>query len=281
MRSRVFVAAGLAIFLALGVAAVRSVVSPATKPSATRPVDVGGTDTTTASTVASNVAANPALAPTESTPRERRRPSVSPPASDDTVAAATSSAHRDRVSRRSTDELITTLASTDDFAVQQAADELVHRKAVQAIGTLAAIDITKGPRAAPSVIDALGRLAALADPADKKTGTDRLLALLAQERARGAPESAGNVLTLYEALGETGDPRAASALEAELIDPKVTLAAKTVIIDALVKLHQPSSVAALKTLQQSLGSVTPKDKMDESILRELNAAIERALRTFS
>ena len=48
-----------------------------------------------------------------------------------------------------------------------------------------------------------------------------------------------------------------------------------------MKLKQPTSVTALRTLQQSLGSVTPKDKMEESILRELTRAVEQALASFN
>lgn len=177
-----------------------------------------------------------------------------------------------------TETLVQQLASTDDFAVLEAANELANRKAARAIKDLATIDIKKGPRAAPSIIDALGRLAA-ADPGTRRTATDRLLELLAQERTRNAPESAGNVLALYAALGQTLDPRAAPALEAELLDPKVTSAAKTVVVDALVQLKQSSSSTALRTLQRDLAGQVPQDKMEAEIQRELATAIERALRT--
>lgn len=277
MRGRsALVASALVLLFVLGVAAVRSL-SPSPRPSASRPEGSARSE----AEVPSGEAAPPAETAPAPTPSPAERRSSHDEAAPETAEAPSAEAEPAEApakgARRSTDELIAELSSTDDIAVHEAADALAERKAVRAIARLAAIDITKGPRAAPSVIDALGRLAASADPTDKRAATDRLLALLAQERARDAPESAGNVLQLYQALGETGDPRAAAALEAELLDPKVTLAAKTVIVDALVTLKQPSSVAALRTLQQSLAGEVPNDKMEASILRELSAAVDRAL----
>lgn len=176
------------------------------------------------------------------------------------------------------DTLIAALRSSNDFVVVDAADELVARKATEALPTLERFDVTGRPHAAPSVIDALGRLAGDADPRARRTATDRLLALLAEERTRGARESAGNVLALYEALGRTGDPRAAAALEREALDPGVSFAAKTVIVEALVRLRQPTSAPILRRLLAMLADAEASDELEEETRRELATAIDRALR---
>lgn len=180
---------------------------------------------------------------------------------------------------RTTDVLLGALSSSDPFVVLDAADDLAARKATRAIPTLAAIDIRKNAHSAPSVVNALGQLASAAEPAGRKSATDRLIALLAQERARSAPESAGNVLAIYEALGRTREPSAAGALETELLDPAVTHAAKTVVVAALVRLQQPSSGPPLRTLQRELGVFVAANPMDEEVRGELAVAVERALRT--
>jgi hypothetical protein len=180
-------------------------------------------------------------------------------------------------SARTTESLTTALGSRDAFQIVEAANELAERKATSAIPTLVAMDITKSPRSAPAVIESLGHLASSADTAERQTATDRLLALLTQERARKAPESAANILSLYTALGHTKEPRAATALEAELVDPSVTLAAKTVIIEALVRLRQRSSRAALLTLQRELSTRVPADTFDGEVQRDLQVVIEKAL----
>jgi len=207
-------------------------------------------------------------------------PAIAVPAAA-TAATAAAEAPRERADAnvpRTTDVLLEALGSSDPFVVLTAADDLAARKATRAVPILAAIDIRKSAHSAPSVINALGRLASGADSASRTTATDRLLALLAQERVRSAPESSGNVLALYEALGRTLDPRAAAALEAELVDPTVTHAAKTVVVAALVRLQQPSSGPPLRALQRELGVFVAKSPLEEEVRGELAVAVERALR---
>jgi HEAT repeat protein len=179
---------------------------------------------------------------------------------------------------RATDALIAALDSKDDFVVLEAAGELAKRDAPRALPALVAIDIEGRPHAAPSVIDALGRLGGRADATARRSATRRLLALLAQERGRGAPESAGNVLVIYEALGRTLDPNAAPALEAELLDPNVTWAAKTVIVEALTRLRQSSSKATLHELLDDVAARPATDALEAETQRELSVAAANALR---
>jgi hypothetical protein len=223
----------------------------------------GATVTATASALAAHAAAPPPAATARVESTDRVRPD--PPAT------------RVDASARTTESLIAALGSSDGFLVVEAADELAERKATSAIPSLVAMDIAKNPRSAPSVIEALGSLGSSADAAGRKTATDRLLVLLAQERARKAPESAANILALYTALGQTQDPRAATALEAELADPRVTLAAKTAVVEALVRLRQPTSRAALRALQQHLPTVVAADAFEEAVRHDLELAVDRAL----
>lgn len=174
--------------------------------------------------------------------------------------------------------LVARLESSDPHVVLDAADGLAARKVTSAIPALAALDIRKSADSAPSIIDALGRLAGDADPAGRSAATRRLLELLAQEKARDAPESPGNILALYEALGLTRDPTAAGPLEAELADATVTRAAKGVVVASLVKLAQPSSRAALLRAQKEAASGPAQDALEEEVRRELLTTIDGALR---
>jgi len=178
---------------------------------------------------------------------------------------------------RTVDALMERLSSDDPHIVLDAADGLRARNAVEAIPSLAALDITASPDSARTVIDALGKLAGAADPDNQKTATDRLIALLAQEKARPSPDAAGNVLQIYEALGDTQDPRAASALEAELADPGVPLAAWVVIVEALAKLNQASSIKPLSEARTRVAALTFDDAFMMEVRSDVLAAFDTAL----
>jgi hypothetical protein len=270
MRGRsVLIAAGLIGLGVLGIrfATSRSGDSPARERSTSETASVE-----TSAPTETVVIPPPTLPPPVRTGSVRPTTSSIDPAPDDSATAKPP---------RTTEALLAALGSTDDFVVVDAADELIERKETRALPSLVAFEIKERAHAAPSVIDALGHLAGAADSSGRKSATDRLIALLAQERARGARESAGNVLSLYAALGETHDPRAASTLEVELLDPGVRLAAKTVIVASLERLKQHSSVAALRTLREQLVAMSVTDKMEEGIRRELLAAVDHALRVLS
>ncbi len=178
---------------------------------------------------------------------------------------------------RTVDALIDRLSSDDPHIVLDAADGLRARNAVEAIPTLAALDITASPDSARSVIDALGKLGGAADADRQKTATDRLIALLAQEKARPSPDAAGNVLQIYEALGDTRDPRAASALESELADPGVPLAALVVIAEALTKLNQASSFKPLSDARARVAALSFDDAFMMEVRADVLAALDAAL----
>jgi len=178
---------------------------------------------------------------------------------------------------RSVDALIERLSSDDPHIVLDAADGLRARNAVEAIPDLAALDIAASPDSARTVIDAIGKLAGAANPDLQKTATDRLIALLAQEKARSSPDAPGNVLQIYEALGDTQDPRAALALEAELSDPSVPLAALVVIVEALAKLNQPSSLKPLSEARARVAALAFDDAFLMEVRSDVLAALDAAL----
>jgi len=186
----------------------------------------------------------------------------------------------DRFSNRSVEALMTRLSSDDPHLVLDSADGLRARKAVEAIPKLASIDVTEQPDSARAVIEALGEIAGVADADNRKLATDRLLALLEQEKARKAPDAAGNVLQLYEALGHTADPRAAEALERELSDKTVPLAALTVVADALARLRQPSSKGSLLEARARVATLSFDDAFMGAVQNDVIVAIEKALASF-
>ena len=183
----------------------------------------------------------------------------------------------DRFANRNVEALMDRLSSDDQHLVLDSADGLRARKAVEAIPKLASLDIAQHPDSARGVIKALGELAGAADADDREVATDRLIALLAQEKARDAPDAPGNVLQIYEALGQTGDPRAAAALEPELSDRTVPLAALTVVADALANLGQPSSVAALAEAHARVAALAFDDAFLSEVQKDVIASIDRAL----
>lgn len=187
-------------------------------------------------------------------------------------------AARDDRSSAGTRALIASLTSPDAVVVAEATRALIERDATEAIGPLARIDLGKAAGGGLSIIDALGRLGGIASDADRTVAVDRLVEMLAEEKRRGARESPGNLLQIYEALGLTGDPSAAAPLEAELLDPRVPRAPKVVIVASLVKLGQPSSHRALETQLGVERAAHESDAFEEDIRKELVGAIEDALK---
>lgn len=199
-----------------------------------------------------------------------------PPDPDDPEVAAVIAAARDD-SARGTQTLIASLRSSNEVVVAEAASALVDRRATEAITPLSQISLQTAAGSGLSIIDALGRLGAVADEDDKSVAVDRLLAMLAEEKARGARESPGNLLQIYEALGQTKDPKAAPALETELLDETVPRAPKVVIVGALVAIGQASSRGALEKAHAIESAARGDDAFEEEIRVELVEAIAKAL----
>lgn len=173
--------------------------------------------------------------------------------------------------------LVAELSSTNDVVVAEAAAALIERRAVETIPAIAKIDLVKAAGSGLSIIDALGRLGAVASGTERTAALDRLLAMLAEEKKRDAPESGANLIQIYEALGRLGDPRGASALEAELLDATVPRAPKVVIVKSLVTLGQHESRTALTTARAQQAAQKGEDDFQEEIRVELVGEIDRAL----
>lgn len=217
-------------------------------------------------------AKQPADAPEEAEPL----PSLSPEDAAGSAVRAVLSAAADP-SQSGTNTLIANLTSEDEVVVAEAARALVARRATEAIGPLSKIELSAAAGSGLSIIDALGKLGGAAEGAERTTAVDRLIAMLAEEKRRGARESPGNLIQIYEALGQTGDPRAAPPLEAELLDPSVPRAPKVVIVASLVLLGQDSSRAAFETALATERAARGSDDFEEEIRVELVSAIEAAL----
>lgn len=196
---------------------------------------------------------------------------VSDPALKSVLAA------RDDRSPEGTRTLIDNLTSQDDVVVAEATRALIARQATEAIAPLAAIRLEDAAGSGLSVIDALGKLGGVAEGDDRSSAVDRLLAMLREEKRRGARESPGNLLQIYEALGDTLDPRAAPALEAELLDASVPRAPKVVIVQALVDIGLASSKDAIRTALGEQSTQQGSDAFEEEIRQELVATLEDAL----
>lgn len=184
---------------------------------------------------------------------------------------------RDDRSPQGTRTLIENLGSSDAVLVAEATRALIAREATEAIAPLAAIRLEDAAGSGLSVIDALGKLGGVAEGDEKSTAVDRLLEMLREEKRRDARESPANLLQIYEALGDTRDPRAAPALEAELLDPTVPRAPKVVIVNALVEIGLPSSKDALRTEHGAQSAQRAHDAFEEEIRQELVAALQEAL----
>jgi hypothetical protein len=180
-------------------------------------------------------------------------------------------------SAKGTKTLIDNLTSADEVLVAEAAKALIARKATEAIGPLAKISLEKAAGSGLSVIDALGKLGGAAEGGEKSAAVDRLLQMLREEKRRRARETPGNLLQIYEALGDTRDPQAVPALEAELLDPNVPRAAKVVVVQALVDIGLASSKAALGTEYAVQAAQKGADDFEEEIRQELVLTIEQAL----
>lgn len=173
--------------------------------------------------------------------------------------------------------LLAGIESTDAVVVAESTNALVAFGAIWTLPALLEQDVLARPWAAPSIIDALGRISALAPPEQRSEVVDRLLALMRTEKTRGSQESLGNLIQIYEALGHTGDPRAVEPLERELLDRTVPTAPKVVIVQSLVALRATRSTAVLERLGAELSAPSTATGFEAELQRDLLGAIRDAL----
>ncbi len=190
---------------------------------------------------------------------------------DDVIAAG------EDVGTDRTDLLVIALDSEEAVVVAEAANALVSRKAIHALPALMEQDIPSRPWAAPSVIDAMGRLAAEAPPAQRADVVDHLVKLLEVEKRRESVEALGNTIQIYEALGQTGEAKAIAALERELVDPTVETAPKVVIVQSLVALKAVQSTELLARVQAEVAALPPVDGLEAELRQDLLTVLGEAL----
>ncbi len=190
---------------------------------------------------------------------------------DDVIAAG------EDVGTDRTDLLVIALDSEEAVIVAEAANALVSRKAIAALPALMEQDIPSRPWAAPSVIDAMGRLAAEAPPQQREDVVDHLVKLLEVEKRRESVEALGNTIQIYEALGQTGEAKAIAALERELVDPSVETAPKVVIVQSLVALKAVQSKELLARVQAELAALPPAEGLEAELRKDLLTVLGEAL----
>lgn len=173
--------------------------------------------------------------------------------------------------------LLAGIESTDAVVVAESTNALIAHGAIWTLPALIEQDVLARPWAAPSIIDALGRIGALAAPEQRAEVVDRLVALMRAEKTRGAQESLGNLIQIYEALGHTGDPRAIEPLELELVDRTVPTAPKVVIVQSLVALRATRSLSVLERLGAELSAPSTATGFEAELQRDLLGAIRDAL----
>jgi hypothetical protein len=178
---------------------------------------------------------------------------------------------------RGVEALMAALAVSDQVMIAEATEALIARRATSAIDAIARVDVRAAGGGGASIVHALGRLGAMAGGEGRATAVERLLVLLVEEKRRGAPESPGNLLQIYEALGDTRDPRAAGPLEAELSDPDVGRAPKVLLVHALMQIGDDGSRPALMRLRDQQLSLEHTDPFEEELRAELLSAIDLAL----
>lgn len=173
--------------------------------------------------------------------------------------------------------LLAGIESTDAVVVAESTNALIAHGAIWTLPSLIEQDVLTRPHAAPSIIDALGRIGALAPPEQRAEVVDRLVALMRTEKTRGSQESLGNLIQIYEALGHTGDPRAIEPLELELVDRTVPTAPKVVIVQALVALRATRSLSVLERVGAELSAPSTATGFEAELQRDLLGAIRDAL----
>jgi hypothetical protein len=220
--------------------------------------------------------------PQEAPRPERRAPPADrrageDPTGDAEVALAAIRRAKADPTESGTAALVASMSSDDPVVVAEAAKALVLRKDTAAIPALTMIDLRTSGGAGLSVIETLGKLGGMADADGKSAAVERLLAMLAEEKQHDDPETPGNLLQIYEALGQTRDARAAGPLENELADPEVGRAPKVVVVQALAQIGEPRSRAALLRARALEVATKLGDAFEAEVQRDLLAAIDTAL----
>jgi hypothetical protein len=172
--------------------------------------------------------------------------------------------------------LVRALDTDDPVAKIEAMDELVRRRHAPALARLLTMDPADDPFVGPTLLLSLGHLAPHADASTRERTAQRLEALLAAEKSRRGADSAGNVLTIFEALGATETASGARVLERELIDPFHGTAARVAIVAALEQCGQRASVAVLAPFRAAF-TPAAADPFERELESDLAHVLDRAI----
>ncbi|MCA9586909.1 MAG: hypothetical protein KC657_16260 [Myxococcales bacterium] len=172
--------------------------------------------------------------------------------------------------------LVRALDADDPVAKLEAIEELVRRRHAPALARLMTMDPADDPFVGPTLLLSLGQLAPHADPSTRERAAQRLEALLAAEKARRGADSAGNVLTIFEALGATESAAGARVLERELTDPFHGTAARVAIVAALEQCGQRASVAVLAPFRAGF-TPAAADPFERELESDLAQVLDRAI----
>jgi hypothetical protein len=269
---RAVVLAAIGVVIGACALLLRSSPKPARGPSTTtEPIDRGPLQAPSPSTAA---AVPSAALPAKSARVAEPAPLRDVEASRDVLLAVRDAIHDP--TDASTAVLVEALDSEDSVAKLEAIDELARRRHVPALKRLLAFDPADDPFVGPTALLAMGALARDADASSRESAVDRLVKLLEAEKERRGADSAGNVLVIFEALGKVQIPRAARALERELVDPGHGTASKVAIVDALEACGQASSLDVLASFRETV-RVSAADPFERALEADLVTAVDRTL----
>jgi hypothetical protein len=220
-------------------------------------------------------APDPAHAPEQETvPQAPAAPQPSPAAPKAPVAAAPQAQPAPSGSLR--DSLASDNAGTRIAALRALAAAPVD----EALPALLALDVTRDPETAPTVIRVTAQLAQRADASQRTAAATQLSRWLSTEQTRTTPDARGNVSILVETLGDLGSPEAESALVAVLQNEQLPLHVQTLAVDGLARLGTPAAQAALTQFRAQLSS-TERSGFELELQREAETATDRALARLS
>lgn len=203
--------------------------------------------------------------PAPQTSADARRPPAQPAPEKAAVAPAT---------------LRDALASDNAGTRIEAVRKLGEQRKVEALPDLLALDVTRDPELAPTLIQVAAQLAQRADSSQRAAAATQLSSWLRSESARESADARGNVSVLVETLAGIHAPEAEAALIEVLQNGQQPLHVQTLAVEGLAKLGTPAAQAALTQFRAQL-SQTERQGFELELQREAEQATDRALAQLS
>jgi len=168
--------------------------------------------------------------------------------------------------------------SADDPFVRRAAiEEAIAKKDLSALPEIEKTDLTVNGYLAASAIDAVGKLGAIAPPADKREAVRTLARWLREESLRKTNDAAGNVSILVDALADTKSEEAVAPLVAALDSATHPLFLETRIVQALDALGAKSAAASVERFAVRVRALQPQSDFEKELAKEALEAAEASL----